>query len=165
MIDRYIALVERLSRWGGALAVACLVFAMVVVCQMILTRYVFRGATVWQTEAVVFSATAAIFIGAPYVLLRKGHVGVDVVMHYASTRNQRRLEFIGALLGLLFCLVMAIATGVHWYEAYDRGWTTPSVAAVPLWWPLTPMFIGFVLLSLQYLANLFRICRNDEVHP
>lgn len=165
MIDRYIALVERLSRWGGALAVACLVFAMVVVCQMILTRYVFRGATVWQTEAVVFSATAAIFIGAPYVLLRKGHVGVDVVMHYASTRNQRRLEFIGSLLGLLFCLVMAVATGVHWYEAYDRGWTTPSVAAVPLWWPLTPMFAGFVLLSLQYLADLFRICRNNEVHP
>ncbi|HLS18046.1 MAG TPA: TRAP transporter small permease [Paenalcaligenes sp.] len=165
MIDRYIAFVERLSRWGGAIAVACLIFAMIVVCQMILTRYVFRGATVWQTEAVVFSATAAIFIGAPYVLLRKGHVGVDVVMHYASARNQRRLDFIGSVLGLLFCVVMAVATGVHWYEAYDRGWTTPSVAAVPLWWPLTPMFIGFVLLSMQYLANLFRIYKNEEVHP
>src|SRR5699024_11803763 len=109
MIDRYIALVERLSRWGGALAVACLVFAMVVVCQMILTRYVFRGATVWQTEAVVFSATAAIFIGAPYVLLSKGHVGVDVVMHYDSTRNQRRIAFIGDLFGLLFFLVLLIS--------------------------------------------------------
>lgn len=165
MIDRYIAFVERLSRLGGALAVACLIFAMVVVCEMILTRYVFRGATVWQTEAVVFSATAAIFIGAPYVLLRKGHVGVDVVMHYASSRNRRRLDFIGSVLGFLFCLVMAIATGVHWYEAYDRGWTTPSVAAVPLWWPLSPMFIGFVLLCMQYLANLFRIYRHDEVQP
>src|SRR5690625_5418186 len=100
MIKRYIAVVERLSRWGGALAIAFLVFAMIVVCQMILTRYVFRGATVWQTEAVVFSATAAIFIGAPYVLLTKGHVGVDVVMHYASARNQRRLDVVGALLGL-----------------------------------------------------------------
>src|SRR5690625_6926503 len=111
MIDRYIALVERLSRWGGALAVACLVFAMVVVCQMILTRYVFRGATVWQTEAVVFSATAAIFIGAPYVLLRKGHVGGDVVMHYASARKQRRWDFIGSVLGLLFWVVVGGGRG------------------------------------------------------
>lgn len=165
MINKYIACVERLSRWCGVLAVACLIFAMVVVCQMILTRYVFRGATIWQTEAVVFSATAAIFIGAPYVLLRKGHVGVDVVMYYASSRNQRRLELIGSLLGLLFCVIMAIATGLHWYEAYDRGWTTPSVAAVPLWWPLSPMLIGFVLLSLQYLANLLRIYKQDEVRP
>src|SRR5690625_3800101 len=103
MIDRYIAFVERLSRWGGAIAVACLIFAMIVVCQMILTLYVFRGTTGWQNEAVVFSATAAMFIGAPYVLLRKGHVGVDVVMHYASARDQRRLDFIGSVLGLLFC--------------------------------------------------------------
>lgn len=157
MIKRYIAVVERLSRLGGALAIACLIFAMTIVCQMILTRYVFRGATVWQTEAVVFSATAAIFIGAPYVLLTKGHVGVDVVMHYASRKNQRRFELLGSALGLLFCLVMAIATGIHWYEAFDRGWTTPSVAAIPLWWPLSPMLLGFVLLCLQYLAGIFKL--------
>src|SRR5690625_7163811 len=87
MIDRYIAFVERLCRWGGAIAVACLIFAMIVVCQMILTRYVFRGATVWQAEAVVFCVTAEMFIGAPYVLLRKGHVGVGGVMQLASARK------------------------------------------------------------------------------
>lgn len=165
MIKRYIAVVERLSRWSGALAIAFLVFAMIVVCQMILIRYVFRGATVWQTEAVVFSATAAIFIGAPYVLLTKGHVGVDVVMHYASQKNQRRFELLGSVFGLLFCLVMAIATGIHWYEAYDRGWTTPSVAAIPLWWPLTPMLVGFVLLCLQYLAGILQLLCTREVTP
>lgn len=162
MIDRYVAVVERLSRWGGAVAVFCLIFAMLVVCQMILTRYVFRGATIWQTEAVVFSATAAIFIGAPYVLLTRGHVGVDVIMHYASKKNQTRLELVGSVLGFIFCLIMAVATGIHWYEAYDRGWTTPSVAAVPLWWPLSPMLLGFVLLCLQYMANVLKIiCRRE----
>src|SRR5690606_17430023 len=157
MAQRFINLVQALSRACGVLSALLLTFAMVVVCQMILMRYVFREATIWQTEAVVFSATAAIFLGAPYVLLKKGHVGVDVIQMLVAPRTRLRLEGIGAVLGLLFCLVMMVATGIHLYEAIEGGWTTPSVAAVPLWMPLTPMLIGFALLCLQYLAEIIKL--------
>ncbi len=157
MSRRFISAVEALSRACGVLSGLLLVFAMIVVCQMILMRYVFRAATIWQTEAVVFSATAAIFLGAPYVLLKKGHVGVDVIQMLVGARTRLRLEGIGAVFGLVFCLVMAVATGIHLYEAIEGGWTTPSVAAVPLWMPLSPMLIGFVLLCLQYLAEIIKL--------
>jgi len=157
MIRRFISVVEGMSRACGILSALLLTFAMIIVCQMIFMRYIFRAATVWQTEAVVFSATAAIFLGAPYVLLRKGHVGVDVIQMLLAPRASRRMEFVGAVLGLMFCLVMMVATGVHLFEAIEGGWTTPSVAAVPLWMPLTPMFLGFLLLCLQYAAELFKL--------
>ncbi|NYT86413.1 TRAP transporter small permease subunit [Pollutimonas harenae] len=157
MALRFINVVQALSRACGVLAALLLTFSMVVVCQMILMRYVFRAATIWQTEAVVFSATAAIFLGAPYVLLTKGHVGVDVVKLMAKPRTQLKLDCIGSIMGLLFCLIMVVGTGIHLYEALEGGWTTPSVAAVPLWMPLTPMLAGFVLLSLQYLAELIKL--------
>ncbi len=157
MIRRYISLVDGLSRLCGVLSGLLLTFAMVIVCQMIFMRYIFRAATVWQTEAVVFSATAAIFLGAPYVLLRKGHVGVDVLQMLVSSRTSRRMEAAGAVLGLAFCLIMMVATGIHLFEALEGGWTTPSVAAVPLWMPLAPMFAGFVLLCLQYAAELLKL--------
>ncbi|HEY9281377.1 MAG TPA: TRAP transporter small permease [Eoetvoesiella sp.] len=152
----FVGVVEVLSRACGVLSGLLLTVAMVVVCQMILMRYVFRAATIWQTEAVVFSATAAIFLGAPYVLQKKGHVGVDVIQMLFSPRNRWRLERLGAVFGLLFCLVMAAATALHLYEAIEGGWTTPSVAAIPLWMPLSPMLIGFVLLCLQYLAEIIK---------
>src|SRR3546814_8556299 len=95
MALRFINLVQALSRACGVLSALLLTFSMVVVCQMILMRYVFRAATIWQTEAVVFSATAAIFLGAPYVLLTKGHVGVDVVKLMAKPRTQLKLDYIG----------------------------------------------------------------------
>lgn len=157
MTRRFVSLVEALSRACGVLSALLLTFAMVVVCQMILMRYVFRAATIWQTEAVVFSATAAIFLGAPYVLLTRGHVGVDVVKLLTKPRTQLKLDYIGSIMGLLFCLIMMIGTGIHLYEALEGGWTTPSVAAVPLWMPLTPMLAGFVLLSLQYIAELIKL--------
>lgn len=157
MSRRFVGFVDSVSRVCGIVAAVLLTSAMVIVCQMIFMRYFFRAATVWQTEAVVFSATAAIFLGAPYVLLRKGHVGVDVVQTMVTSVTRRRLEQAGSVLSLLFCLIMTVATGIHLYEAVEGGWTTPSVAAVPLWMPLTPMFSGFFLLCLQYISELIKL--------
>lgn len=162
MTRRYIALVEMLSRACGVLSALLLIAAMVVVCEMIVMRYVLRAATVWQTEAVVFSATAAIFLGAPYVLLKKGHVGVDVIQLLVKPKTRKRLEWIGAVLGFVFCAVMAVATAIHLTEAIEGGWTTPSVAAVPLWMPLSPMFVGLFLLCLQYTAEFAKLAGDQS---
>src|SRR3546814_2289397 len=79
MSGRFVSFVENLSRVCGLLAALLLVFSMLGVCEMIFLRYIFRATTIWQTEAVVFSATAAIFLGAPYVLLTKGHFVIDFI--------------------------------------------------------------------------------------
>lgn len=157
MCRRFIGFVEFLSRACGVLSALLLTFSMVVVCQMILMRYVFRAATIWQTEAVVFSATAAIFMGAPYVLMTKGHVGVDFIQMLVKSNTRLWMDRVGAIFGLLFCIVMSIAMGIHLFEALEGGWTTPSVAAVPLWMPLSPVLFGFVLLSLQYVAEIIKL--------
>lgn len=165
MARHFVRVVEALSRVGGFLSALLLLASMAVVCQMILMRYVFRAATIWQTEAVVFSATAAIFVGAPYVLLRKGHVGVDVIETVVSTRAGLWLKRIGAFLGLVFCLVMTVATWIHFHEAWEGDWTTPSVAAVPLWMPLAPMLAGFALLCLQYVAEILKLFGEPSRGP
>ena len=149
--------VESLTRVCGVLSALLLVFAMLVVCQMILMRDVFRAPTIWQTEAVVFGATAAIFLGAPYVLMTKGHVGVDFIQMLVGDRTRLWLDRIGAWLGLGFCILMTAATGLHLFEALEGGWTTSSVAAVPLWMPLTPVVFGFALLSLQYVVEIMKL--------
>ncbi len=149
--------VESLTRVCGVLSALLLVFAMLVVCQMIMMRYVFRAPTIWQTEAVVFGATAAIFLGAPYVLMTKGHVGVDFIQMLVGDRTRHWMDRVGAWLGLAFCILMTVATGLHLFEALEGGWTTPSVAAVPLWMPLAPVVFGFALLSLQYVVEIMKL--------
>ncbi|HLR13446.1 MAG TPA: TRAP transporter small permease [Burkholderiaceae bacterium] len=162
MSRRFIHAMDAISRACGVVSTGLLIVAMVVVCQMIIMRYFFRAPTVWQTEAVVFSATAAIFLGAPYVLLKKGHVGVDVIQMLVTRRTRLNLERIGAVMGLAFSAVMMVAAAIHLFEAIEGGWTTPSVAAIPLWMPLTPMVIGFFLLAMQYVAELLKL---SGAHP
>lgn len=149
--------IDNLSRACGVIAAVLLVVAMVVVCEMIVMRYFLKAHTTWQTEAVVFSATASIFIGAPYVLLIKGHVGVDVLQQMVTSQIRLWMDRVGALLGLAFCVVMAVATAIYLSEAIAGGWTTSSVARVPLWMPIAPVFVGFVLLCLQYVAELLKL--------
>jgi TRAP-type C4-dicarboxylate transport system permease small subunit len=161
----FITFIQTLSRLGGVSAIILLFVAMVVMCQMILMRYLFKAPTIWQTEVVVFSATAAIFIGAPYVLMKKGHVGVDVIELMLSPTNRRRMQGLGAVLSLLFCVLMSVASGIYVYEAWEGGWTTPTIAAIPLWIPATPMLVGFCLLCLQYVAELLKLFRPELAAP
>lgn len=157
MFRRLIIAVEALSKTGGVAAALLLIAAMSVMCQMIFMRYVFQSSTIWQTEFVVFTATAAIFIGAPYVLMKKGHVGVDVLELILSPTNCRRLQCVGAVLGLVFCCLMAIASAIYVFEAWEGGWTTSTIAAIPLWIPATPMLVGFALLCLQYVVEIIKL--------
>lgn len=156
MLRAFLLSVDTLSRAAAVVAGLLLAAAMVVTCEMIFLRYVFRSPTIWQTDFVVFTATAAVFLGAPYVLLTRGHVGVDVIELMAAPPVRRVLGLIGAALGLLFCIAMTVASLIFFHEAYVNEWRTSSVAAIVLWVPLLPLPVGFLLLTLQYVAEIIR---------
>jgi TRAP-type C4-dicarboxylate transport system permease small subunit len=162
VIRSFIALSDGLSRTAGIAATLLLVAAMVVISEMIFLRYVFRAPTYWQTDFVVFSATAAIFLGAPYVLLRKGHVGVDVIETMLLDRARRRLRLVGSIFGLLFCAAMFVTCALHLHDAYVAGWRHSSVWAPRLWIPMLSMPVGFGLLSLQYVAEMLKLIGGTQ---
>ena len=157
MVKAYIRVVGNLSRGLAIMSTALIIAAMLVVCQMILMRYVFRQPTIWQTDFVVFSATAAMFIGAPYVLLKGGHVGVDVIELLLADKARARLRLVGSFLGLLFCALMLVATWIQFHEAWLGNWKHASVWAPPLWIPLLALPLGFAMLCLQYVAEILAL--------
>lgn len=154
MVKVYIRAVGNLSRALAALATGLMIMAMLVVCQMILMRYAFRLPTIWQTDFVVFSATAAMFLGAPYVLMKGGHVGVDVIELIVKDHVRSRLRLVASFIGLAFCLIMLAAGWVQFHEAWAGNWRHSSVWAPPLWIPLSALPLGFGMLSLQYTAEI-----------
>lgn len=156
MIRSYIALTDKLSRMFGVLAIVLLIAAMLVICQMIFLRYVFRSPTIWQTDFTVFTATASIFLGAPYVLMKRAHVGVDVVENLLTGAARAALQFVAKLLGFGFCAVMFAGSAFYAWEAWTLNWYTSSVWQIPVWIPALPMPIGFGLLCLQYVAEFLR---------
>jgi TRAP-type C4-dicarboxylate transport system permease small subunit len=163
-VQTYINTVSALSRAAGQLATVLLGLAVLVVCQMIVVRYFLNASTVWQTEFVIYSLVAATFLGSPYVLIRKGHVGVDLIPTALRGRQRVALDIVAALLSLCFLTILTWSGWHHFYEAWSGRWTTDTVWALPLWIPLLPLPIGMGLLCLQYSAEILKLISNSAGH-
>ncbi len=159
---RFVSVVNALSRAFGVVSAALFAASMLVICHMILTRYVFRSPTIWHTDFAVYAATAAVFLGAPYVLLKKGHVGVDVVETLVPAWTRGILRTTGNAFGLLFCGAMLVASALFTYEAWASEWRTAGVWQIPLWMPTLPLPVGFALLCLQYVAEILQPDARSE---
>jgi len=136
--------------------------AIIVVCQMVVMRYILNASTVWQTEFVIFSLVAATFVGSPYVLLVKGHVNVDLLPHYMDRKGRHILAILANFLGLSFCLILTFVGYELFYEALASGWTTDTIWKLPLWIPYISIPLGIGILSLQYVADILALLTNRE---
>ncbi len=155
-------LVEALSRVAGAFAAALVVAAVLVVCQMLVVRHGLGRSAVWQNEFVTFALVAATFLGAPYVLLRRAHVAVDLVPLWLGPEARRRLGLLASGLGFLFCLVLFLASLEWWWEAWSLGLRTSSMWRARLWIPYLSLPVGSFLLTLQYLVELWAIATGRK---
>ena len=161
-MEQFIRAVRVLSQVSGAVAAALIAIAVLVVCQMVFLRYVLNETTIWQTDFVTFSLVAATFIGAPYVLLTKGHVNVDVVPIYLGQRGRWWLALLAISISLAFALVMTGLTAHFWWEAYDNNWRSESMWRARLWIPYIAMPVGLGLLALQYVVDLISLLTGRE---
>jgi TRAP-type C4-dicarboxylate transport system permease small subunit len=156
--------VHQLSRLLGVVAALMILVSIVVVCQMVFVRTVLGESSVWQTEFVMYLLVAATFIGAPYILLTRGHVAVDVLPLMAGPRARRGLHLAGSLIALGFCGLFLWAAIPWWHEAYTSGETTPSIWRARMWIPTLAVPVGLGLLCLQYLAEIWLVITQRE-HP
>lgn len=163
VVSIFIRSVGVLSRLGSLLAILLLVAAVIVVCQMVVMRYLLNASTVWQTEFVVYALVAATFLGSAHVLVEKGHVGVDLLPVALGGRWQTGLEILGGLLSIAFLAILGWSGWNYFHEAWAGNWTTDTVWALPLWIPLLPLPLGVGLLVLQYVAEILKIVQGGHL--
>lgn len=153
----WVTAVNAVSRAFGVFSAGLIVLSIIVVCHMVFVRAVLGQSSIWQTEFVTFSLVAATFLGAPYILLSRGHVCVDVVPLMLATSARRRLHFIGSVIALVFCAVFLYGAIPWWWEAWTSGQTTPSMWKARMWIPTLSVPLGLALLCLQFLSEIWLV--------
>jgi TRAP-type C4-dicarboxylate transport system permease small subunit len=149
----WVAAVHAVSRAFGVFAAGLILLSVGVVCQMVFVRAVLGQSSIWQTEFVTFSLVAATFLGAPYILLTRGHVAVDVLPLMVGVPTRRILFLFGHLVALVFCAFFLYAAVPWWYEAWHTGQTTSSIWRARVWIPYLSVPVGLALLCLQLVAD------------
>jgi TRAP-type C4-dicarboxylate transport system permease small subunit len=162
LIDLYVRAVRMISQACGILAAALIAAGVLVVCQMVYVRYVLNETTIWQTDFTTYALVGATFIGAPYVLMTRGHVNVDVLPLYLGQTGRYYLALVSILISLAFCLVTTWLCLKFWYEAWSQNWVSDTMWRARLWIPYAAMPAGLALLSLQFVADLLCLVTGRE---
>src|SRR3546814_832949 len=162
-MQHFVTIVKMLSRISGVVSSDLFLLSIIVVCQMIFQRQVLGQSTIWQTEFVIFSLIAATFVGAPYVLLTRGHVNVDLLPLVLGHRGRMVLALLSSVMALVFCLAVLWNAVPWWQEAFDTNRLTSSMWRARMWIPFLSVPVGMGLLCLQYVADIWAIAIGREM--
>jgi TRAP-type C4-dicarboxylate transport system permease small subunit len=156
-MDIFIRAVNFLSRVTGLFAALLIGAAVLIICDMVIERFIFNLTTIWQIDAVTYCIVGATFVGSAYVLMTRGHVNVDVLPLHVSPPTRFVLALFTSFLSLAFCVVLFWLCTAYWYEAFDQRWLSNTVWRARLWIPLLSMPVGLGLLILQYIAEIMAL--------
>lgn len=153
-MDAFFRAVDRLSRLSGVVAAGLIALGVLVICDVVVERYLLNRTTIWQIDVVTYCIVSATFIGSAYVLKTRGHVNVDMLPLYLAPRARFWLALFTMLLAIAFCAVLLALCSAYWYQAWAGNWRSDTVWRARLWIPLSSMPIGLALLVLQYVVEL-----------
>ena len=163
-MDTYIRTMAFLSRVSGIAAAFLIGIAVLVICDMVVERYVLNLTTIWQIDVVTYAIVGATFVGSSYVLMTRGHVNVEILPLHAGPRTRYWLAVSTAVLAIAFCVVLWVVCTQYWFQAYSEGWKSNTVWRARLWIPYLSMPVGLGLLVLQYIAEFLALV-TGRAHP
>jgi TRAP-type C4-dicarboxylate transport system permease small subunit len=132
---------------GAALAIAAIVAA---TAWDVMLRYFFNRPTEWVGDTVGFFLCAAIFLAAPEVARRRGHVTIAILLEMlppsAKLWSERAIySFSGVA-----CLLAAWICGTESLRQFTFGIQTVGTFTIPKWWVSGFIVIGFAFTALQF---------------
>jgi TRAP-type C4-dicarboxylate transport system permease small subunit len=144
---------ERFERASNSLATGlvvfggfCLVLACVLTAASIVGALTIRPLP-GEIEVVEILCGLAVFAFLPYCQLKRGHVGVDILISAFGPKAMNWTQLIG---DVIIAVLIGLVTWRHVIGTLDKlgnGETTPLLL-FPVWW-------GFAIGAILLFANLF----------
>lgn len=161
-MNRFAAVVERLSVVCAVIAAALLLASIFTVTWMVVWRALGHQNS-WELEAGIMMMVGAVFLASPYTLATKGHVGMELLDAVLSDRAKERLLVAGHVVGFAVCLYLAwmgLGMTIDAYRGNERGL---GIARLVEWPKYAAMPIGMGLTALQYLVEIHKAIRQRLV--
>ena len=146
-----------LSLLGCAIRMAMM---LVIVCDVFLRNVQLPGMPLglaWSTEVSELMLYLITMCVAPWLLRQGQHIRVDVMLQAIPPKLAWSLEWLGDLIGLACCVVIAwYGTQAAW-SSFQSGAVNIKTLVTPEWWALAPLPFVFVLLSIEMLFRMLRL--------
>lgn len=138
----------------GYISASMIVFSSGILIYEILMRYYFARPTSWVIETCIFLLVGSTFLAAAFTQKKYGHISVDILQTALPPRAEAWRALIVDSITFLFCLVVACLCWRQFFQAWQGGWSYPTMWAPKMWIPYSLMSVGMTLLCLQQFVQL-----------
>lgn len=129
MMSHFIAIVNRLIDWLGAIASALLIGLVLLMAFNVLARYAFNNSSLGLEELTWHFYSCVFLLGIPYALKHGSHVRVDLLFEKFSKRKQLIIDLVGTAVFLIPTCLVIIWSGFQFTAAaYNLGVQPGSVS-------------------------------------
>lgn len=152
-----INLIDQISELTGKFA-AWVFFAVgIFITYEVFMRYVFVAPTIWVDETARILQIWATYLGGAYALKHRQMIVIDVAFRKPGTLARKMVETFSLLVIIIFCTVATKYGYDLWLKATLKGHTTDSYLGTPKWLTHASVWVGFGLLLLQAVAEIFKV--------
>lgn len=157
LLNRVSKAVDAISELFGIVA-GWMFFAVgIFVAYEVFMRYVLISPTVWVDEVARIFQVWATFGATAYVLKHRQHIIIDLTFRDVNSLHRRIVETFSLLVIVGFGAVAAKYGWDLWLKSTLAGHTTDSYLAVPKAYTQSAIWVGFGLLALQALAEIYKV--------
>jgi C4-dicarboxylate transporter, DctQ subunit len=131
-----------------------LVFMTLTIGYAIFARAVGLPGPLWIVQFNEYAMLYATFLGGAWLLSKKKHVSVELVVSRFSRRTQKIFDLIHSLLGIGLCAILCWYGALTTIENFQRKVIHVQAVDVPMAYVLFVIPLGFFLLFLQFVRDL-----------
>jgi TRAP-type C4-dicarboxylate transport system permease small subunit len=139
---------------AAALAGILIVIVMLAVCAKVLSRY-FLGTGIVGIDQLSGTMLVYItFLSAAWVLKRREHVNIDLLLVALRGRARLWVELLGVCLGAFVCLLIAWFGVLETFDSWRRGVRIAAEIEMLRAYTIAIIPLGSALLFIQFLRDL-----------
>ena len=156
-MSKFVQILEKITDFFSGKLQAWLVFLlMVLVMVEVLARYLLQSPLSIAEELGGYFLVSITFMGLAYTWKEGGHVRVELIVNMLPKKLQAWLRFLTLIMATAFCAPL-IAGSYQMvqdsllFEARSGSWLR-----TPLVYPQSILFIGSILLLMQFIAEIIK---------
>jgi C4-dicarboxylate transporter, DctQ subunit len=125
-------------------------------------RYLFLRPLGWVKEISEYILVVLGFLVAAWILKDDGHVKMDLVLTKVSPRTQAMMNIITSAISTIVVFVITWFSVRVTVQFYQTKLVTPSVLEPQKWILIIPIFVGCLLLIVQFIRRTYAFVKKWE---
>lgn len=158
---RVLTLIDDIGRYSAYFAAMLVVGIAVLILAEIFSRNVLNISLSFAFEYSAYFMATAIFAAAAFTMRTGGHVRVSILSSAVPPAVAKAVDVIATLIGTVVAVALAYALITFAWKSGITGRTSPTIDETPLVIPQGIIAFGTLMLALQMIARLIRMCLGE----